>query len=74
MDHIQDNSLYAFWLPSSNDDVKPVIASVVKFGAERSMWFDTDDHLISRILELHIVCLLLILSKPVGNLVHLISK
>ena len=42
-----------------------MVAVVVELGAERSVRFHTDDHLVGRVLELHIVSLLFILSKPV---------
>ena len=74
MHDVEHDPLEALGLSGPHDNVKPLVAAVVELGAEGSVGFDTDDHLVGGIFQLHVVGLLFILLKPGRNLVHLVRK
>ena len=74
MDQVKNYFLDVSGLFDSNDDVVPMISSIVKLSAERGMRFDTNNHFISRLFKFHVISLLLKLSKFIWYFLHLFGK
>ena len=50
MNQVEYNFLDIVRLLRPNNNIKPMIPSIIKFSTERSMRFDTNDHFVRRLL------------------------